>query len=232
MYCTTTVTIAPDTVPAILSDEMLPELGLGDFVPTFNGVNTSRIPMAVTFREIATGEDITVVVNHLKAKGGDGELEGDIDTNDGVASWNQRRLQAVIALNAWLATHPTGTQDPDILLMGDFNAYAMEDPIQYLDTIGYANLLNTLDHSYGFPLILGRSPETQGWGTLDYAFANASLQSQVMGAISWHINADEPIYIDYNMEFKPEELLDSLYLPDLYRSSDHDPIIVGLDLGN
>ena len=232
MYCTTTVTIAPDTVPAILSDEMLPELGLGDFVPTFNGVNTSRIPMAVTFREIATGEDITVVVNHLKAKGGDGELEGDIDTNDGVASWNQRRLQAVIALNAWLATHPTGTQDPDILLMGDFNAYAMEDPIQYLDTVGYANLLNTLDHSYGFPLILGRSPETQGWGTLDYAFANASLQSQVMGAISWHINADEPIYIDYNMEFKPEELLDSLYLPDLYRSSDHDPIIVGLDLGN
>lgn len=231
MYCSTRVMIAPNTVPAILSDEMLPELGLGDFVPTYNGVNTSRIPMAVTFQEIATGEDITIVINHLKAKGGDGEIAGDIDNNDGVASWNQRRLQAVIALNAWLATHPTGTQDPDILLMGDFNAYAMEDPIQYLSSVGYTNLMGTLDHSYGFPLILGRSPETQGWGTLDYALANASLQSQITGAIAWHINADEPIVIDYNLEFKAEELIASLYLPDPYRASDHDPIIVGVNLG-
>lgn len=231
MYCSTTVRIAPDTVPAILSDELLPELGLGDFVPTFNGVNTSRIPMAVTFQEIATDEVITVVINHLKAKGGDGEVEGDIDNNDGVASWNQRRLQAVIALDAWLATNPTGTEDNDILLLGDFNAYAMEDPIQYLDTVGFANLIDISDHSYGFPLILGRSPETQGWGTLDYALANASMQAQITGATVLHINADEPIYIDYNTEFKPEERADNLYLPDAYRASDHDPIVVGVSLG-
>lgn len=231
LYCTATVMIAPDTVPAILSDEMLPDLGLADLVPTYNGVNTGRIPLAVTFREIATGEDVTVVVNHLKAKSGDG-TDGDFDTGNGVASWNQRRRNAITALNAWLATHPTGTTDLDVLLIGDFNAYAMEDPIQDLIIAGYVNLQDEFAHSYGFPLILGRSPETQGWGTLDYAFANEALQAQVTGTIIVHINSDEPTYIDYNEEYKPEELLDSLYSPDSYRASDHDPVLVGLTLGS
>lgn len=229
MYCTATVMIAPDTVPAILNDEMLPDLGLGALVPTFNGVNTNRIPLAVTFREIATQEDITVVVNHFKAKGGSGDgLNADF--GDGSASWNQRRRDAVTAINRWLLTYPTGTTDRDVLLIGDFNAYAMEDPIQDLALLGYDNLLDLTTHSYGFPLALGASPETQAWGTLDYAFANESLQSQVAGALVVNINADEPIYIDYNLEYKPEEILADLYRPDGYRASDHDPVLVGLSL--
>ncbi|MEO1287363.1 MAG: ExeM/NucH family extracellular endonuclease, partial [Chloroflexota bacterium] len=231
MYCASTVMIAPDTIPAILRDEMLDDLGLGDLAPVFNGVDTSRIPLAVTFQEIATGEALTVVVNHLKAKGGSGD-DGNRDIGDGVASWNQRRRDAVTALDAWLATNPTGTNDPDVLLIGDFNAYAMEDPIQDLIALGYANLSDSDAHSFGFPLALGQSPETQGWGTLDYAFANASLASQVTDAIEWHINSDEPIYIDYNLEYKPEEVIETLYLPDAYRASDHDPIVVGLSLSS
>lgn len=112
------------------------------------------------------------------------------------------------------------------------NSYAMEDPIQDLIALGYANLLDIEAHSYGFPLILFRSPETQGWGTLDYAFASETLQSQVTGATVWHINSDEPIYIDYNTEYKPDEILDDVYLPDPYRASDHDPVIVGLSLSS
>lgn len=231
MYCSATVSIAPDTVPAILRDEMLTDLGLFELAPVFNGVDTSRIPLAVTFRESATDEDVTVVVNHLKAKGGSGE-GANRDIGDGVASWNDRRRDAVTALDAWLATNPTGSDDPDILLVGDFNAYAMEDPIQDLIALGYTNLSDTVAHSYGFPLSLGQAPETQGWGTLDYAFASESLQAQVTGAIEWHINSDEPIYIDYNLEFKPEEIIGTLYLPDPYRASDHDPIVVGLNLGS
>ncbi|MGB7342157.1 MAG: ExeM/NucH family extracellular endonuclease [Phototrophicaceae bacterium] len=231
MYCTATTMIAPDTVPAILSDDMLPDLGLAALIPTFNGVNTNRIPLAVTFRELATDEDITIVVNHLKAKGGDG-VGLNADIGDGVASWNQRRRDAVTALNRWLLTYPTGTSDSDVLLIGDFNAYAMEDPIQDLAILGYDNLLDTTAHSYGFPLALGVSPETQAWGTLDYAFANQSLQAQITGAAVWHINADEPIYIDYNLEYKPEDIQADLYRPDGYRASDHDPVVVGLSLGS
>lgn len=117
IYCSATVMIAPDTVPAVLVDDMLPDLGLSDLVPAFVGVNTNRPPLAVTFREIATGEDVTVVINHLKAKGGTGE-DGDLDTGNGVASWNQRRRNAIVAQYIWLSRNPTGTNDPDILILG------------------------------------------------------------------------------------------------------------------
>ena len=49
------------------------------------------------------------------------------------------------------------------------------------------------------------------------------------GAAAWHINADEPDLIDYDMTFKlPAQ--DALYAPDAYRSSDHDPVVTGLQL--
>ena len=66
------------------------------------------------------------------------------------------------------------------------------------------------------------------WGYLDYAFASESLVAQVTGAEDYHINADEPSILDYNMEFKSAGQLDSLYAPDEFRVSDHDPLVVGL----
>ncbi|NER07239.1 MAG: hypothetical protein F6K17_34010 [Okeania sp. SIO3C4] len=47
----------------------------------------------------------------------------------------------------------------------------------------------------------------------------------------WHINTDESPLLDYNFEFKPDSQEDALFQPDAFRSSDHDPIIIGLDLG-
>ena len=46
----------------------------------------------------------------------------------------------------------------------------------------------------------------------------------------WHINADEPSVLDYNTEYKTPGQVISLYTPDEYRSSDHDPVIVDLEL--
>ncbi|MBA3956029.1 MAG: hypothetical protein H0X58_05125, partial [Acidimicrobiia bacterium] len=40
----------------------------------------------------------------------------------------------------------------------------------------------------------------------------------------WHINADEALFQDYNTEFNP----DGFYQADAFRSSDHDPVLVGL----
>jgi hypothetical protein len=57
------------------------------------------------------------------------------------------------------------------------------------------------------------------------------LLSQVAGADVWHINADEPRVLDYNEEFKTPGQLVSLYSPDAYRSSDHDPLVVRLQQG-
>ena len=67
------------------------------------------------------------------------------------------------------------------------------------------------------------------FGYLDYALSSASLSLQVTGAAEWHINADEPDILDYDTSFKPPEQ-EALYEPNAYRSSDHDPVLVGLDL--
>jgi Ca2+-binding RTX toxin-like protein len=66
-------------------------------------------------------------------------------------------------------------------------------------------------------------------GYLDYALANADLLDEVTGVTAWHINADEPDLIDYDTTFK-QDAQDAIYAPDGYRSSDHDPVLVGLNL--
>ncbi len=44
------------------------------------------------------------------------------------------------------------------------------------------------------------------------------------------LNADEPGVLDYNTEFKSPGQLTSLYAPDRFRTSDHDPVVAGLHL--
>ena len=68
-------------------------------------------------------------------------------------------------------------------------------------------------------------------GYLDQALANAGMAGQVTGVTDWHINADEPDVLDYDTSFKPAEQ-DALYEPNAYRTSDHDAVIVGLNLLN
>ena len=79
--------------------------------------------------------------------------------------------------------------NPDFLLIGDFNSYEMEAPITTLEGAGYTNLVAAfnpgLNYSYGFPNNTNADPEVQTWGTLDYAFASASLVAQVVGAAEW-----------------------------------------------
>src|SRR5262245_18213057 len=63
-------------------------------------------------------------------------------------------------------------------------------------------------------------------GYLDHALVPRSLVGAAVNVDEWHINADEPSDIDYNTEFKPQEL----YAETPYRPSDHDPVVVSFDL--
>jgi predicted extracellular nuclease len=47
----------------------------------------------------------------------------------------------------------------------------------------------------------------------------------------WRINVGEPSVLDYSTECKSAGQVTSLYAADEYRSSDHDPVIVDLELG-
>jgi hypothetical protein len=200
----------------------------------------SRPVLAQTFEDLATGARITVAVNHLKSKGS--ACTGtaapplpDPDTGDGQGNCPLTRELAAQALVDWLATDPTGSGDRDYLILGDLNSYAREDPIDAIkagpdDVAGtaddYTNLIQKYlgDEAYSF-VFDGQS------GYLDHALASPTLAGQVTGATEWHINADEPDVVDYDTSFKPPAQ-EALYEPNAYRASDHDPVIVGLDLLN
>jgi len=183
--------------------------------------NRNRPALAQSFEVIATGAVVTVVVNHLKSKGSSCESSGDPNTGDGQGNCNVTRSEAAAALADWVTHSPTGSGDPDVLVIGDLNAYLLEDPIAALKDAGLAALLEANPKPYSFVF------DAQA-GALDHAVATPSLAVQVRETIEWHINADEPQLLDYNLENGRDA---SLFDPDSpYRSSDHDPIIIGLDL--
>jgi uncharacterized protein len=192
-------------------------LNTAAFVNGGDGQPRNRPSLAQAFQQTGGGRFI-VVVNHLKSKGSACNAP---DAGDGQGNCNDVRVNGANRLLEWLSTDPTGTTDTDVLIVGDLNAYAMEDPIRALEAGGFTNLAGINAYSYALD---GQ------WGTLDYALASASLASQVAGAAKWHINADEPNVLDYNTNFKSAGQVVSLYAPDPFRVSDHDPAIVGLSL--
>lgn len=193
-------------------------------------VNTAAIfnrpPLAQTFRQIATNEKLTVCVNHFKSKGSPPSSGVDIDQGDGQSAWNNRRTQQATTLAGWLATNPTGDADPDILIVGDLNAYAKEDPITALKNSGYSNQIERYEGEGGYSYQFDAQ-----FGHLDHAMASTGLHTQITGAQSWHNNADEPIFLDYNTEYKSAfaKTVNDGDTP--WRASDHDPVVVGISLG-
>jgi predicted extracellular nuclease len=208
-------TVSPVGAYAVLNSTVDPL-----FIDTKN-----RPALAQTFSQTSTGAKFTVVVNHLKSKGSDCNDVGDPDTGDGQGNCNVTRAKAATALVNWLGTDPTGSGDPDFLLIGDYNSYAKEDPISNIKLAGYTDLINAFvgpdAYSYQFD---GQS------GYLDHALASSSLSSQVTGATEFHVNADEPVVLDYNFNFKTANQFITFYDPGAFRASDHDPVVVGLIL--
>jgi uncharacterized repeat protein (TIGR01451 family) len=208
----------PDTVTPVGEAAILDDTFDSDYRDDYN-----RPALAQTFAENATGEKFTPVVNHLKSKGSSCASIGDPDEGDGQGNCNLTRTSAMTVEVEWLATDPTNSGDPDFLILGDLNSYAQEDPISAAKNAGYVDLLEQYVGPEAYSYIFdGES------GYLDYAMSNGSLTSQVTGVTEWHINADEPSVIDYNTDYKSEDF----YTSSAYRASDHDPVIVGLDLVN
>ena len=185
----------------------------------------NRPALAQTFIELAGNGKLTIAVNHLKSKGSSCASIGDPDTGDGQGNCNQTRTDAANALVDWLATDPTNSGDSDRLIIGDLNAYAKEDPITAIKAAGYTDLAESLIGSTAYSYIFKGQA-----GYLDHALANASLASQITGVTEWHINADEPRVLDYNVEFKTANQVNELYSTDVYRASDHDPLVLELNL--
>ncbi|MRW82627.1 ExeM/NucH family extracellular endonuclease [Pseudoduganella sp. FT26W] len=185
----------------------------------------NRPPMAQTFRA-NNGAKFTLVVNHLKSKGSCPSGTGaDADQNDSQSCWNATRIQQANRLmNAFVPQVVAAAGDAKVLLIGDFNSYGMEDPIAAITATGFVNQLERFVRgSGGMPYSFVFNGES---GYLDHALASAALSAQVVGAAEWHNNADEPPVVDYNTDGKPEDKFTSAP----YRASDHDPVVISLNL--
>lgn len=183
----------------------------------------NRAPMAQTFAAL-NGEKFSLIVNHLKSKGSCPSSGADADQGDSQGCWNANRvLQAQRLVNTFVPQVVSASGDADVLLIGDMNAYGKEDPIAAMTGAGFVNQLERFIRPHGMPYsyVFGGTS-----GYLDHALASASLSPQVAGAAEWHVNADEPTVIDYNLESKPQDLYTALP----YRASDHDPVVVSLNL--
>lgn len=165
-----------------------------------------------------------MVVNHFKSKGCGGATGADMDQADGQGCYNDRRTQQAAQLLGFINTVIVpGTGDSDVLIIGDLNAYALENPITALTGAGMTNLLSSYLGTNTFSYIFDGQA-----GYLDHALVSGSMVSQVTGVTHWGINGDEPISLDYNEDFKTPGQIVSLYNADPYRSSDHSPVRIGL----
>lgn len=180
----------------------------------------NRPPLLARFAA-ANGEGVTVVVNHFKSKGCDDAAGLDQDQGDGQGCYNARRLAQAQALADFVAEQVEAGAPPAVVILGDLNSYAQEDPIAALKARGYADLIARHGGATAYGYVFDGAA-----GYLDHALASAAAASRVTGAVEWHINADEPSVLDYNTEFKPQDL----YAPTPYRSSDHDPVVLGIKL--
>ena len=175
----------------------------------------SRAPLAQAFRA-GRGPVFVVVANHFKSKGGcDNATGGDADSGDGQACFNATRVDSARRLNEWLATNPTGTSPGGALVIGDLNAHAQEDPLRLLYARGWQD---------AFALVKAERPYSFVWAgqsaRLDHALLDAGLAGRLRGAAEWHANADESDRFDYRRDRDN----------DPWRASDHDPMLLGLDL--
>ena len=159
---------------------------------------------AVGFEEIATGEKLIIGLNHFKSKRAG---RGNYDTH-------LKRMQNTDSLLAMLPQAIARFEDADILLLGDYNCYTQEGPIQAIVRAGYSDMLplgHAADYSYSFK---GEA------GYLDRCFANPSMSTQIIRVRPWHVNADWYYqHGAYKMKDKT-----------MHRYADHDPIIVDIKL--
>jgi len=167
----------------------------------------------------SNGERFIYSINHFKAKSGCSSATGqDADQGDGQSCYNATRVAEANSTLNFLATNKIYYNDNDLLVMGDLNAHGKEDPIQTLEKGGLMDMHRVFhaDSAYSY-MYNGQA------GYLDHALASTSMAAQITGVSVFHINSDEPSMFEYG---------GSAYQPNMYRSSDHDPVVIGLSLGN
>lgn len=182
----------------------------------YNDTAVKNRKKAQGFRLLENNAAFIFCLNHFKSKSGNGS-GSDSDQGDGQGSYNGTRVQESNSVLSNIPAYQTYYGDNDVLIMGDLNSYSQEDPIRAFTNAGYTNLVQyfNADTAYSYSY-------HSSFGLLDHAIGNSSLLSQVVDVKPFHINADEPSMFEYQNS--------TTFVDDMYRCSDHDPVVVALNL--
>ncbi|GAA2175062.1 ExeM/NucH family extracellular endonuclease [Arthrobacter parietis] len=221
---------SPDALPAIENEDVIrtafiykkavvEPVGQSVILDDNVAFSNARKPLAQSFN-IVGGDDSTrflAIANHFKSKGsGSGE---NADQGDGQGASNADRVEQATALVAFAEQLKTEAGTDKVFLAGDFNSYSAEDPMQVLYEAGYINQgAKTDGYSYVFSGLVG---------SLDHILASPAADAAVSGVDVWNINAVESVALEYS---RYNYNATDFYAPNQFRASDHDPVIVGLNL--
>ena len=214
-----------------------------------------RTALLQRFRHRDSRQPFAVVVNHFKSKGSgcweDANLNDVITTAQ--SSCNALRVSAAVTLANGLAA---ASLPQRVMIMGDLNAYSAEDPLAVLTgyepdqrgytimtavntaadngesvvapTFDYRNVAPQFDAD-GFSYWFYQSGQV---GSLDHILVNEGFSNDIVDARHWPINAVEAYQLQYDQALT--------YYPDAdgyaftgvgpFRSSDHDPLLVSVQL--
>ena len=190
---------------------------------------TARQPLAQEFDTVGNDEDknFVAVANHFKSKG---SLANDDKKNEDKGDGQGRNADVRTAQSNALLKH-LGEQnqwaDLPTFLVGDFNAYTMEDAITAFKDAGFNIVHSEKDYdqaSYQFDGQLG---------SLDHILANDVAMDLVKDSTVWNINGDESVAFEYSRrKYNAQDFFgdgdDPIYgYGNPFRSSDHDPVKVG-----
>ncbi|MDN4642916.1 ExeM/NucH family extracellular endonuclease [Arthrobacter sp. PsM3] len=185
---------------------------------------TARKPLAQVFKPVGASDDkkFIAIANHFKSKGSAATPD---DTDKGQGASNLARTAQAQSLLAFSDELQKSKGTDKVFLIGDFNSYAKEDPINVLTGAGYVNqdekatnADGSAKHSYLFGGLVG---------SLDHILASPGANAVVTGADIWNINSVESVALEYS---RYNNNVTAYYAPDQFRASDHDPVVVGLNL--
>lgn len=179
-----------------------------------------------------TEKTFVTVSNHFKSKGS-GEGPGNEDTGDGQGFSNADRVEQAKSLVDFAGEQQKAAGSDYVYLLGDFNSYTQEDPMQVLYEAGYKDVGSEMTDKSTY-VFKGRTGSLDHVLALDASGAEGtggqaalptSAYDAVTGADIWSINSVEPLAFEYS---RFNYNISDLYEPDQFRASDHDPVVVGL----
>ena len=201
--------------------------------------HNARAPLAQKFQAVGVdnpeASEFIAVMNHFKSKGS-GKGPGNEDSGDGQGNSNADRVKQAKAVKAFAEKQKEAMGTKRVFILGDLNSYTKEDPMQVFYEAGYTNVGEHFDAAptYLFGGLTGSldhvlaSEEAMGPKAQTRSAAPTAAAGAVTGAATWEINSVESVALEYS---RHNYNVTNFYQPDEFRSSDHNPSIVGISTG-